>query len=403
MSSQADVQMAVSTCLSAESSEQGENPSVACPAGMTAEQPSDPLGEEEMIQPPANCGFPDSSAGDQRGRQKLFDRGFDGSFDGATRAAQGKKNKRQASDASSSRYNKKRMVSFDGDDKYDGYDSDDGTFDPKAKQKPNANKDTHGDPMLDSFHSTAEINILTAERKRHVDWRNTPRALRTGNHRRAAYVQQAGMLAPKGEACNRCGSQNGPFESCRVLVTGGDVVFSGACGNCSFSSASIRCSLRADDDLPEWIKEELAKQNPSHPLLKDGKERTLASESSRRGLSSEEPQTPTPKTGGLQGKGKFIGKGASASKEKGQAKRKAADNETKVGPYETQWMKSPVGDLQVQQSPALALAAYNLLPEMIARLQSDQEILRKYLLDEGLLKDDEDEDEKHKNPFLKFI
>jgi hypothetical protein len=66
-------------------------------------------------------------------------------------------------------------------------------------------------------------------------------------------------------------------------------------------------------------------------------------------------------------------------------------------------MKSPVGDLQVQQSPALALAAYNLLPEMIARLQSDQEILRKYLLDEGLLKNDEDEDEKHKNPFSKFI
>lgn len=134
-----------------------------------------------------------------------------------------------------------------------------------------AGLDTHGDPMLDSFHSTAEINILTAERKRHVDWRNTPRALRTGNHRRAAYVQQAGMLAPKGEACNRCGSQNGSFESCRVLVTGGDVFFGGACGNCSFSSASIRCSLRADDGLPEWIKEELAKQNPSHPLLKDGK------------------------------------------------------------------------------------------------------------------------------------
>lgn len=140
MSSQADVQMAVSTCLSAESPEEGENPSVAYPAGMTAEQPSDPLGEEEMIQPPANCGFPDSSTGDQRGRQKLFDRGFDGSFDGATRAAQGKKNKRKASDASSSRYNKKRMVSFDGDEKYDDYDSDEGTFDPKAKQKPNANK-----------------------------------------------------------------------------------------------------------------------------------------------------------------------------------------------------------------------------------------------------------------------
>lgn len=129
---------------------------------------------------------------------------------------------------------------------------------------------------------------------------------------------------------------------------------------------------------------------------------------SRRGLSSEEPQTPTSdpsKTGNLQGKG------ASASKDKAVAKKKAADDKKRAGPYETQWMMSPLGDPQVQQDPMLALAAYKLIPEMIARFQSDQEILRKFLISQGLLKEDEeedeeedeDEDEEPENPFLAFV
>lgn len=84
-------------------------------------------------------------------------------------------------------------------------------------------------------------------------------------------MQQAGLLAPKGEACQHCGNQKGPFKSCRVLVNDGDVVFKGACGNCSFNSGSVNCSLRENDELPGWVEEELAKQNPEHPKLKNAK------------------------------------------------------------------------------------------------------------------------------------
>lgn len=76
-------------------------------------------------------------------------------------------------------------------------------------------------------------------------------------------------------------------------------------------------------------------------------------------------------------------------------------------------MTSPLGDPQVQQDPKVALAAYKLIPEMIARFQSDHEILRKYLIAKGLLEDDEDEDENEdddedddeepKNPFLEYV
>lgn len=119
--------------------------------------------------------------------------------------------------------------------------------------------------------TSSEKSLLTAKRQRHIDWRDGPKAYKTRSNRWAAYVQQASLQTLKGEAYTGCGNQKGSFKSCRVLVTSGDVAFRGACGNCSFNSGSVNCSLRADDELPGWVKKELAKQNPEHPLLKDAK------------------------------------------------------------------------------------------------------------------------------------
>lgn len=152
MSPQADAKMAVSTRSSDRSSEQGENPSVASPAGVVVKQPLDPLGEGEMIQFPANCALPDSSARDQRGQEP-----FDGGLDGAAR---GKKNKGRAPATSSSQGNQKRKAPSD-DNKDDDDDSDGDTFDPQAKQTPNTDKSKFIDISFPAHAAYANSSSLS--------------------------------------------------------------------------------------------------------------------------------------------------------------------------------------------------------------------------------------------------
>jgi hypothetical protein len=76
-------------------------------------------------------------------------------------------------------------------------------------------------------------------------------------------------------------------------------------------------------------------------------------------------------------------------------------------------LTSPLGDLAVQDpdDTSVALAAFNALPEIVARLYSDRELLGKYLVSKGVIKaEDVPIDQKggktvkkKKNPFLEFV
>jgi hypothetical protein len=83
-----------------------------------------------------------------------------------------------------------------------------------------------------------------------------------------------------------------------------------------------------------------------------------------------------------------------------------------AGPWKNAWLTSPLGDSAVQNpaDTSVALAAFHALPEMVARLESDRQILGKYLVSKGVLKpedipmDKKKEDKDGGNSFfLKFV
>ncbi|OKP03359.1 hypothetical protein PENSUB_6862 [Penicillium subrubescens] len=312
-------------------------------------------------------------------------------------------------------------------------------FDSSAAQVANAKTlltglDSRNNPLKSAFTSVAEKALLAVAPVRDVDWRDSAKPLNTSSQRRAAYVQQNGLQAPSGSSCAGCGLQKGPFKSCCVFVVGGDLAFRGACGNCSFNSGGTNCSLRFSS-IPDWIRPELAAQNPDHPALKDPS--ILTPVKRRAGRVSETPalctttSAPTGATGSVQAAPHAVAVAPStpptvlkstaapvaprsaaapvAPKPKGTDAAKAAA----AGAWKNAWLTSPLGDPAVQDpnDSSVALAAFNALPEMVARLHSDRNILGKYLVSKGVIKPEdvpmnkkeEKKEEEKKNPFLDFV
>ncbi|KAJ5525804.1 hypothetical protein N7494_012454 [Penicillium frequentans] len=138
--------------------------------------------------------------------------------------------------------------------------------------------DTSGNPLLSHFESNYEKNLLLALpiTNTDVDWRENNRkpingaAARQGSTpRRAAYVQQVGISAPIGYACSFCCRGGGPFESCKIAIAHGQLLFNGACGNCSWGAQTHKCSLRSGP-LPPHIFNALRAANPDAPALSRG-------------------------------------------------------------------------------------------------------------------------------------
>ncbi|KAJ5914379.1 hypothetical protein N7504_003262 [Penicillium tannophilum] len=138
--------------------------------------------------------------------------------------------------------------------------------------------DTSGNPLLSHFESNYEKNLLLALpiTNTDVDWRENNRkpingaAARQGSTpRRAAYVQQVGISAPTEYACSFCRGSGGPFESCKIAIADGQLLFNGACGNCSWGAQSYKCSLRSGP-LPPHIFNALRAANPEAPALSRG-------------------------------------------------------------------------------------------------------------------------------------
>lgn len=138
--------------------------------------------------------------------------------------------------------------------------------------------DTFGNPLLSHFESNYEKSLLLAlpTTTTDVDWRENDRkpiagaAARQGSTpRRAAYVQQVGISAPTGYACSFCRGGGGPFESCKIAIAYGQLLFNGACGNCSWGAQSYKCSLRSGP-LPFHIFNALRAANPNAPALGRG-------------------------------------------------------------------------------------------------------------------------------------
>jgi len=128
--------------------------------------------------------------------------------------------------------------------------------------------DMHGNPLTSEFWTDLDRLILSVPPLRDVDWRNGNwKDCRSPTARRAAYVQRAGFAAPEGHACDTCRSGGGPFDSCRVLIARGELVFAGGCASCNFTSNGQKCSFRKSEHLPKWILEPLREQNPGHPLV----------------------------------------------------------------------------------------------------------------------------------------
>jgi hypothetical protein len=97
--------------------------------------------------------------------------------------------------------------------------------------------DNNNNVLTNEFTTVFDKKLLTAPVVRDLGWRNgEPKACRTNNSKRAAYVQQSGVAAPVGGACANCGSGSGPFDSCVVQVVKGELVFAGACASCNFNS-----------------------------------------------------------------------------------------------------------------------------------------------------------------------
>ncbi|KAJ5994017.1 hypothetical protein N7451_009741 [Penicillium sp. IBT 35674x] len=138
--------------------------------------------------------------------------------------------------------------------------------------------DTSGNPLLSHFESNYEKNLLLAlpVTNTDVDWRENDRkpiagsAARQGSTpRRAAYVQQVGLSAPKEYACSFCRRGGGPFESCKIAIAYGQLLFNGACGNCSWGAQTHKCSFRSGP-LPPHIFNALMAANPDAPALSRG-------------------------------------------------------------------------------------------------------------------------------------
>lgn len=158
--------------------------------------------------------------------------------------------------------------------------------------------DTFGNPLLSHFESNYEKNLLLALpiTTTDVDWRENDRkpiggsAARQGSTpRRAAYVQQVGISAPTGYACSFCRGGGGPFESCKIAIAYGQLLFNGACGNCSWGAQSYKCSLRSGP-LPFHIFNALRAANPDAPAL--GRGCMGVDEESDESDKPDEPLTP---------------------------------------------------------------------------------------------------------------
>lgn len=148
-----------------------------------------------------------------------------------------------------------------------GYESDD----PDQTPGDTAGLDTKGNPLLDRFLSKSEKALLKlGPAQIGVDWRDGVRKpVISSSQRRAAYTQQVGILAPTGHACSHCARGLGPFESCKVAITNGQIHFSGGCGGCAWGGDAKRCSLRAGP-LPAHIYTPLLALNPDNFELARG-------------------------------------------------------------------------------------------------------------------------------------
>ncbi|KAJ5671215.1 hypothetical protein N7507_000342 [Penicillium longicatenatum] len=141
--------------------------------------------------------------------------------------------------------------------------------------------DTSGNPLRSHFESNYEKNLLlalpiTSTHVTDVDWRENNRKPITGSiarggstPRRAAFMQQVGISAPDEYACDFCRRGCGPFESCKIAIVHGRLLFNGACANCAWGAQTHKCSFRSGL-LPPHIFNALRAANPGAPVLRRG-------------------------------------------------------------------------------------------------------------------------------------
>lgn len=102
-----------------------------------------------------------------------------------------------------------------------------------------------GNPILPVGGTPLDVELKRVPLLRDVDWRRGEmKPISTVMARRAAIVQQAGMVAPVGKVCGYCSRGLGPFASCVVLVFEGTPHFKGSCANCNFNAGGKGCSHR---------------------------------------------------------------------------------------------------------------------------------------------------------------
>ncbi|KAJ5651207.1 uncharacterized protein N7484_004930 [Penicillium longicatenatum] len=162
-------------------------------------------------------------------------------------------------------------------------DEQDGSQLDEFGQKPSdiPGLDTSGNPLRSHFESNYEKNLLlalpiTSTHVTDVDWRENNRKPITGSiarggstPRRAAFMQQVGISAPNGYACDFCRRGCGPFESCKIAIVHGRLLFNGACANCAWGAQTHKCSFRSGL-LPPHIFNALRAVNPGAPVLRRG-------------------------------------------------------------------------------------------------------------------------------------
>lgn len=193
-----------------------------------------------------------------------------------------------------------------------------------------AGLDIMGNPLLVRFETKAERALLKLGHPQgDVDWREgVSRPVITPTTRRAAFIQQVGILAPPGQACGCCARVLGPFATCQVAIVEGQLHFNGACANCAWGGASGRCSFRSGP-LPAFIYYPLLAANPDCPDLLRG----CAADKSESEVEEERPVRGTParkRRLAATAEPESASKRARVADPKGKGKQKVAASGAKV-------------------------------------------------------------------------